>query len=154
MLNSSHAVLGFARVSNIANLPLKCHSFQTGYRQAGEQNDAAFQNGKRFGESNTLFIFFRCRWIKHAPMGGNGLSRPNRTNFFGGVIANSNHKIENWSVRFGKLIPAFAACISQGNTFQSQTFKSGRVNLASWKTTGAESLKPAITIFYSINLQP
>jgi hypothetical protein len=48
MLNSSHAVLGFARVSNLANLPLKCHSFKTGYRQTGEQNDTAFQNGKRF----------------------------------------------------------------------------------------------------------
>src|SRR5690242_20051147 len=66
---------------------------------------------QRVCEGKVTFGFraFRSRWVGHPPMRGHWLSRPDGTDFFRGVVAHGEDKIEFWRACRGELIPRLRA---------------------------------------------
>ncbi len=97
-----------------------------------EQLDSALQNRERVAKG--ALHYFRCsgngRRVRHAPVRGHGLSRPQRARFPRGVIANREHKIHLGSIRPGKLVPAFAPQARRREPRRRNLFERLRMNPA------------------------
>lgn len=64
--------------------------------QREEEKDSPIKDGE--GVAKGALYFFRCAYsgsrIGHSPMGRQGLPRPNRADFLGSVVADSEDKMK------------------------------------------------------------
>src|SRR5215470_18629743 len=78
--------------------------------------------------STCLFCALKCRRIFDAPMRGDRLSGPERTNLRRRGIAHGHDHIERWCVRSGKFLPTFTAQAVHRQTHALEGFESQRMD--------------------------
>ena len=112
-------------------------------RQGKQQRDASLQHQKSLSKSS-LFLFVRpcnSRRIFHAPMRGDGLPRPNGTNFIRRVVTHGKDEVHFWRVWFSELIPTLAAVTCSSKSHRSQLFQRKRIHRGRRMTTRAIRMK-------------
>src|SRR5277367_6223763 len=90
---------------------LESECVQALHRQGEKKTDSAVQRHIRISESalhNFRFPNHSCR-VWNAPVRRHRLTRPDRADFLGCVVAHREDEIEMRRCRFGKLIPVLAA---------------------------------------------
>lgn len=84
---------------------------EAGQGQGEQQGDAAIE--QREGLREGTLDFFRCAMhgggIGHTPVRGDGVTRPDGTDFFRRVVADGKDEVEMGRAGLGKLIPGLAA---------------------------------------------
>src|SRR5690606_14032535 len=83
------AVMAASLAANVMQLVLQGHGIEALEGQRQEQFDASAQRNSRIHESLALGFFaaFDRGRVRHAPMRRDGLARPQRAGFAGGVVA-------------------------------------------------------------------
>src|ERR1700722_5674837 len=84
---------------------------KAGEREAKQNADSSVEHQESFAKR--FLDLFRgaldgCR-VCDAPVRGHGLTRPNRTDFLGGVITNGKNEIHTWRCGSRKFFPWLAA---------------------------------------------
>jgi len=99
-----------------------------------------------FFERGSLFLIaaFHGGWIFETPMGGGGMSRPNRTCFAGSVVAYGNDEIHAGCIRSRELVPALAAQVVERVARFLHLFDGERVHFAARLAACAEALEAAL----------
>src|SRR5205085_1905860 len=69
-------------------------------------------------------------WILDAPMGGDGLARPDRADLARGVVAHGDDEVDPWRAGFRELVPALAAQARGGKAEGPQRVEAERIDLA------------------------
>jgi hypothetical protein len=84
---------------------------QAGKRQTQKQTDSPVESDECLSERlfDLLWRTLHRRGIRHSPMSGHRLARPDWTNFLGRVIADGEYKIEFRRAGPGEFIPVLAA---------------------------------------------
>jgi hypothetical protein len=123
--------------SNLLDFLLDRQFIETRKRQAQQQANSAIENveGITKGTFYALWRPFDGSRVGNAPIRGHWLTRPNRADFFGRVITNSNNEIHFWSARLGKFIPILTAQPLRGQVRVlqlSDLSASGRMNPDAW----------------------
>lgn len=89
---------------------------EAGKGQAQEKADSAVENHESFAEG-TFDLILRTldrRGVRNAPVRRHGLTRPYRTHFLRGVVANRENKVQSWRVRSCEFIPVLTPQASRG----------------------------------------
>ena len=106
---------------------------------ADEYFDAVFQRAERVAEGLPLFDIgaINGRRIRHSPMRGDRLPRPDRADLARRLIADGKNEIHHGRVGFGEFVPALAAQ-SFGRQFERvQQLEGARMNSALRKAARA-----------------
>jgi len=100
------------------DLALNCKLVEAGKRQAEEQADPPLKDHECLSKCpfNLLRCAFDSGWIRHSPMRGHGLSRPDRAGFSCGVVAVGKDKVHFYSAGLGEFLPALATRSGGGQT--------------------------------------
>jgi hypothetical protein len=128
-------------LSDLIDPPLERNAIQTLGAQAGKRSDPAFEDAegvaKRLAADGLRSL--HGGGIEHAPMAGDGLARPNRTDLAGRLIANGDHKMHHGCARLCELIPTLAAHPFSGKTQRAPQTECEGMDLAFWETAGAKA---------------
>lgn len=120
--------------------------------QAQEKTDSAVENHESLTEGllDLLGCAGYCGRVRYAPVRGHRLARPDRANFFGGVVTNGEHEIQVGGVGLGEFVPIFAASAIGGQLSQLKLSQCLWVNTPRGVASGAVSRKvgEALTIEY------
>src|SRR3984893_17160525 len=113
-------------------------------RQRHKKLDAVFERDIRLAESFPLLsvrVLHGSR-VRHAPMGGDRIARPDRTDFAGGLVADRKDKIHDRRAGPGELVPAFAAQAAGRQMKLFEQVESYGMNRAFRKAAGAIAFEP------------
>src|ERR1700730_15836202 len=113
-------------------------------RQRHKKLDAIFERDIRLAESFPLLsvrVLHGSR-VRHAPMGGDRIARPDRADFTGGLVADRKDKIHDRRAGPGELVPAFAAQAACRQMKLFEQVESYGMNRAFRKAAGAIAFEP------------
>ena len=113
--------------------------------ESGWRAEAKERLMRRSSMENACYIravdFFRRSldggWIGHAPVRRHWLSRPDGTDFIRRVVADRKDEVKLRRVRFGELIPGFAAKTCGAQIRRLDLLKCLRANDTRWMASGA-----------------
>src|SRR5689334_12948840 len=99
------------RLTDLVQALLEAQPIDGSKRQAGEDADAVVKQPIGFceREASLSFLALGCGRIWYAPVRGHRLSRPDRADLVGRVVADGEYEIEMWRPCGRELIPALGA---------------------------------------------
>src|SRR5271157_4019567 len=113
-------------------------------RKREKKTDPPVENEERVAKSAVDFggVSLNGGRVGNSPVRGHGLSRPERTGFLGGIVANREDELHLGSARLPEFVPAFAAQARCGNASPRkllQSFGTDHPRRTTSGTVGAES---------------
>jgi hypothetical protein len=119
-------------LTNLPDVLVQCESIQLFEWQARKKLNAATKGMGCISKRLALLdvgASYRCR-IRHAPVRGHRLPRPERTRLGGGLIVDRNHKVELRRVRSGEFFPALASQAVDRDPLLTQELERERMDFA------------------------
>src|SRR5208283_1635420 len=124
---------------NVVHGLLECQPIKSRQRQRKQKADAAIEEKKCVSEGTFDFssISHNCGWVWNSPVGGHGLTWPDRAYFVGSIVANREHEVQMRRVGLCKLVPALAAQPLRGEVSPLQLRQSLWSDRPRWVTARA-----------------
>src|SRR5215469_13987098 len=119
---------------NVIDFFLECQLTELLDRKGEEEADTAIERKESLAESTCNFFgsAFNSGGIGNAPMGSHWLTRPDRTNFLGRLVADGEDEVQLGRVRFGELIPRLAVSTPGGDSRRFKLAKGPRARRFRW----------------------
>src|ERR1039457_2586385 len=126
---------------NAIHFFLQRQPIQRRQRKSEKKTDAPVENKKRVAERPLDFrrVSVHGGRIWNSPMRRHRLSRPQRTGFFGGVVADREHEMQLGSARMSEFVPVLTPQARHGHASRPQLLQSFRTHCPRRMTPSAES---------------
>src|SRR3984893_7502613 len=141
----SDSLAGGTALADLTQPSLQRHGIERLDRKTRKELDSRFKLLKRPAERKRFLGIAALggRGVRNPPVCGHGLSRPDRADFTGCVVANRKDKINGRRPRRGELIPALAAKILRRQIHALEDLDRHWMHLALGEASRTEAVKLA-----------